>query len=255
MKLSTPMIDEFQQSGKIVVPSFFSSREVLAMQKEVDRWMHEGFFRDVSTNPAIQNLQCIPLNPISPLFRSLAHTPMVVNAIEALIGSPALKILDQCFYKPARSGMATSWHTDNAYFQMSNPLAGVAMWIAIHDADKTNGCLRVIPNAYHEEFPHRRDLDSDHHIRTTVDMAQAHYCELSAGGVVFFCFGTPHATGSNPTTSPRAGVGIHYVNMSKMDGLKVEKWQQIQQTQSASAVAEGEKFETLVDDLAGPDVS
>ena len=34
---------------------------------------------------------------------------------------------------------------------------------------------------------------------------------LPAGGVVFFCYGTPHATGPNRTERERAGVALHFL--------------------------------------------
>ena len=216
------------------------------MQLEVARWLNEGMFRDVSTNPAVQNLQCIPLHPRSTLFQVLSRTTKVVSAVQNLVGSPIVKILDQSFYKPAHSGIATSWHTDNAYFQMSDPLGGLAMWIAIHDASRENGCLKVLPNAFNKTFAHCRDPLSDHHIRTEIHDKDALYCELEAGGVVFFCFGTPHATGDNTTDQPRAGVGIHYVNTTRMDGLNAERWQQLDKSDSRSSSESDEEFSTLV---------
>ena len=35
--------------------------------------------------------------------------------------------------------------------------------------------------------------------------------ELPAGGVVFFAYGTPHATGPNTTDQERAGVALHFL--------------------------------------------
>ena len=175
----------------------------------------------------------------------------MLGVVESLLGHPVAKILDQSFYKPAGDGMGTNWHTDNAYFQMGNPLGGLAMWIAIHDATKENGCLKVLPNAFKHEFPHQRDLDSDHHIRTYVDESKALYCELDAGGVVFFCFGTPHATGDNRSSSPRAGVGIHYVNTEKMDGPNVDRWRKLGHISDTSIESAGDLFNQLVDQIKG----
>jgi ectoine hydroxylase-related dioxygenase (phytanoyl-CoA dioxygenase family) len=36
--------------------------------------------------------------------------------------------------------------------------------------------------------------------------------ELPAGGVLFFAYGTPHATGANTTDRERAGVALHFIN-------------------------------------------
>ncbi len=227
MSLRQAQVDQFLTEGYTTVPHFFSEDEVAAMQSEVARWIKSGMFRDVSTNPEVrQNYQLIPLYPRSRLFKALPFTPKVIDAVGNLIGHPVIKILDQSFYKPPHSGMGTSWHTDNAYFKLRDPLRGTAMWIAIHDGDKTNGTLKVVPGAFNEDLPHTRDPASDHHIYTQLDESRAVHCELEAGGVVFFCFGTPHATGDNQTDDRRVGVGIHFVNQNYMSSLQEKHWEQ-----------------------------
>ena len=246
--LSDVHIQEFHQSGKVLIPHFFSAQETQAMQLEVDRWLANGFFRNVSPDPNLQNLQCIPLNTKSPLFHALGLCPKVTQAVQALLGRPIVRILDQSFFKPARTGSATNWHTDNAYFKTSNPLSGLAMWIAIHDASITNGCLKVVPGVFEKDFAHQRDPASDHHIRTQIDDQEAFHCELDAGGVVFFCFGTPHATGDNPTDAARAGVGIHYVNIHQVDGPNADRWRGLYQAMGTTEVEHATSFQQLVEE-------
>jgi len=135
----------------------------------------------------------------------------VLQAVTQLLGEPVLLHLDQVFLKPPRDGMGTNWHQDNAYFKISDPLKGTAMWIAIHDATVENGTLRVVPGCFREEFPHARDPYSDHHIRCYPPEERAEAVELEAGGVVFFCYGTPHSTGANGTDRERAGVAYHFL--------------------------------------------
>lgn len=221
-------IDEFRTRGFTAIERFFDETETLAMQVEVEQWITSGLFRDVSTNPKRrQNFQCIPLYPHSPLFRALPHSQKVVDVAEALLGPPVAKILDQSFYKPPRSGMGTNWHTDNAYFRLADPLKGMAMWIAIQESNAENGGLKIVPDVFNEEFPHERDPRSDHHIRTHLDEGLSHQFELAAGSVVFFCFGTPHATGDNRSAIGRTGVGIHFVSTPHADELSGRRWQQV----------------------------
>lgn len=251
--LSAKQVSEFARRGFTVVPRFFIDREILAIQREVARWIDDEMFRDASTKPdEKQNLQVIPLYSRSRLFKSLVFAPKVVRAVEQLLGKPVVKILDQMFYKPPRSGMRTKWHTDNAYFGLANPLKGTAMWIAIDDANTANGTLKVIPDAFRQNFPHERDLDSDHHIRTHVDESRAVHCELAAGGVVFFCFGTPHATGDNLSQSSRAGVGIHFVNANHVDPRRFGKWESVQLSDghTTSGVAEYGELCSFQDEIA-----
>src|SRR5262249_55808752 len=136
----------------------------------------------------------------------------VIEAVRQLIGDPVLLHLDQVFVKPGKHGAGTNWHQDNAYFQIPNPLKGTALWTAVHDATIANGTIRVIPGVFEEKFEHTRDPYSDHHIRCYPDESQAVYVELPAGGIVFFCYGTPHATGANTTDTERAGVALHFIN-------------------------------------------
>jgi ectoine hydroxylase-related dioxygenase (phytanoyl-CoA dioxygenase family) len=135
-----------------------------------------------------------------------------VEAISQLLGDPHLLRLDQVFLKPARDGMGTNWHQDNAYFKLSAPLKGTAMWIAIHDATVENGTIHVIPGSFKTAYEHVRDPDSDHHIRCYPPEEQAVPIELKAGGVAFFCYGTAHCTKGNRTDKDRAGVALHFVH-------------------------------------------
>jgi phytanoyl-CoA hydroxylase len=150
--------------------------------------------------------------PHSELFKAMPFAPKVVAAIEALIGAPALLHLDQVFLKPGKQGTGTNWHQDNAYFQIPDPLKGTALWTAVHDATLANGTLSVIPCAFSEPLPHERDGFSDHHIRCWPDETQAIPVEIKAGGAIFFCYGTPHATGANTTETERAGVALHFIH-------------------------------------------
>ena len=66
---------------------------------------------------------------ISRLFRSLLFKPEVKAALSALLGGPVGSSYGQFFTKPARTGLGTMWHQDNAYFHLPDPVDGIAMWI------------------------------------------------------------------------------------------------------------------------------
>ena len=225
--LTPERVAEYHRRGYTIVPGFFEPDEVRVLQIEVARWLDADLPRDVAIAEKHTNLQLIPLFPHSELMAALPFAKKVRDAVTALLGAPVVKILDQMFYKPGGQGMGTNWHTDNAYFEIDEPLRGCALWIAVHDASEVNGTLKVIPERHHETLMHERDPASDHHIRTYIDPSTAEHCELEAGGVVFFCFGTPHATGPNPTNQGRAGIGIHFVNFDHASAAmrRGERWQ------------------------------
>lgn len=219
MIFTQEQIGQFREKGYVIVPKFFNQTEVEAMQAEIDRFKREGLLRNVTTEGDGKtksadklNLQLCPMSPHSALFKTLPFAPKVVEAIRELIGDPVILHLDQVFLKPAKHGIGTNWHQDNAYFKIDDPLKGTAMWIAVHDATIENGTMRVIPGVHHQQFEHTRDPFSDHHIRCYPPEEKAEYAILKAGGAVFFAYGVPHATGSNDTDSDRAGAAFHFLN-------------------------------------------
>lgn len=224
MALSPQQLRQFRTQGFVKVEGFYSAAEIEAMRLEIQRFKRVGLLRNVvpgapegKPKDGLVNLQLCPMYNHSDLYRALPFDPKVVPVVSQLIGDPVILHLDQVFVKPGRHGSGTSWHQDNAYFKIAQPMLGTAMWIAVHDATVANGTLEVIPGAFDQEFEHVKDPLSDHHIRMYPPEAlekQAVPIEMKAGGVVFFCYGTPHCTRGNNTDRERAGVAYHFLHES-----------------------------------------
>ena len=219
MKFTTQQVEQFRSHGYVAVPDFWNESEVLAMQVELESLKRDGLLRNVATegdgkthSKSQLNLQLCPMYNKSDFFRAMPFAPKVVKAISQLIGDPVLLHLDQVFLKPGRHGAGTNWHQDNAYFKISDPLKGTAMWTAVHEATVANGTMRIIPDSFREAYEHSRDPYSDHHIRCYPPEERAIPIELPTGGVLFFAYGTAHATGANTTDKERAGVALHFIN-------------------------------------------
>jgi ectoine hydroxylase-related dioxygenase (phytanoyl-CoA dioxygenase family) len=84
----------------------------------------------------------------------------------------------------------------------------------VHDATLANGTMRIIPGSFREQYEHSRDPYSNAHIRCYPPEERAVAIEVPAGGVAFFCYGTPHSTGDNSTGRPRAAVAYHYTHFA-----------------------------------------
>ncbi len=222
MALNTAQIDQFKTEGYTTLPDLFDAREIAALQAEIERFKRQGLGRNVATDGDGEthsttkvNFQVIPLLDKSDLIRALPYEPKVLDAVSQLIGQPFVLHLDQMFLKPGGQGMGTSWHQDNAYFRVPDPMKGTAMWVAIHDATLANGTLHVIPGSYTEKYEHGRDPNSDHHIYCTPPAereARAVALEMTAGSAVFFCYGTAHCTKANTTDRERAGIAFHFLH-------------------------------------------
>ncbi len=231
MSLSAEQIQFFKEHGYVAAPGFFTPDEARAMQLEIERFKRTGLVRNVATegdgktqSTTKQNLQLCPMFNKSDLFKALPFDPRVVKAISSLIGEPARLHLDQVFLKPAKDGAGTSWHQDNAYFRLDNPMQGTAIWIAVHDATIANGTMEMIPDVYTEKLEHSRDGGSDHHVRCYPDESKAKPIELKAGGALFFCYGTPHCTRGNGTEKDRAGAAFHFLRTDANNGAFLKQW-------------------------------
>jgi ectoine hydroxylase-related dioxygenase (phytanoyl-CoA dioxygenase family) len=205
MRFDDAQIAQFREQGYVAVPDFWTQREVAAMRAELDRLKADGRLRNVATegdgkthSQTKQNLQLCPMFPYSNFFRAMPFAPKVAAAVRQLIGDPVLLHLDQVFLKPGKSGMGTNWHQDNAYFQIEDPLKGTALWTAVHDATIANGTMRVVPGSFRERYEHRRDPDSDHHIRCWPPEERAVAVELPAAGRCF----SPTAPRTAPAATP-----------------------------------------------------
>ena len=219
MIFDSALVNNFHRDGFTTVSQLFTPKETLALQKEVKRLTLHGLGRNVRTDgdgetrSAIQsNYQVIPLFDKSNLIRALPFESKIIQLVRQLIGEPFLLHLDQMFLKPAGQGTGTDWHQDNAYFKIDDPMKGVAMWVAVHDASITNGTLHVIPGSFRNQYNHERDPYSDHHIRCHPPENKAVAVEVPAGGVVFFCYGCAHCTKDNTSQHERAGMAFHFLN-------------------------------------------
>ncbi len=216
--LSPEQVHHFASHGYVAVPDFWDAREVGAMQAELERLKEDGLLRNIATDgdgkthsKTIVNLQLCPMYNKSDFYRSMPFAPKVIDSIGRLIGDPFILHLDQVFLKPGQHGAGTNWHQDNAYFKISDPMKGVALWTAVHAATIANGTMNVIPDSAHEVLEHSRDPYSDHHIRCYPDESRAIPIELPAGGALFFAYGVPHCTRANNTDHERAGMAMHFL--------------------------------------------
>jgi len=230
LAVTDAQVAQFHEQGYCTAPTFFDARTVRALQATVRALQAAGKLRNVATtgdgvttSTTALNLQICPASPDVLLLRALPFAPQVAPALTRLIGPSAVHILDQIFLKPAHHGAGTNWHTDNSYFKVDQAIAGTGMWIAVHDATRVNGTMRVIPGSHRRTWQHRRDLGSDHHntCADLVDERDAVHIELPAGGVLFFNFGIAHATGANATAADRAGLAYHFVGCPRPAELPV----------------------------------
>jgi len=155
----------------------------------------------------------------SSAFFDLARDPVLLDAVEAVIGPDIILWGCQAFCKPPRTGMEVPFHQDGHYWPI-RPLATCTVWVALDPSTRENGCLRVIPRSHSNPIlPHyvedRKDLVLNQAAcpdgfdeRNAIDL------ELQPGEFSMHDVGLIH--GSKPNTSDirRAGIAIRYMPSS-----------------------------------------
>jgi ectoine hydroxylase-related dioxygenase (phytanoyl-CoA dioxygenase family) len=82
-------------------------------------------------------------------FLELVSHPGLVSAAAEITGCRRFRVLlDELFYKPARSGGWNGWHRDMPSFPLVPPYTALTAWIALDDATPASGCLSLVPGSH-----------------------------------------------------------------------------------------------------------
>lgn len=118
--------------------------------------------------------------------------------------------------KPPRSGLPALWHQDLGPWQ--ERLAGapaLTVWLALSDADESNGCLRVIPGS-HTLPTHPLCPDASESLfgvsmdPAFVDESGARSIRVQAGDVVVHHANLIHASLPNGSARRRLALAVRY---------------------------------------------
>src|ERR1700682_1591584 len=84
-----------------------------------------------------------------PLLFEHATDPVILDAVEDLIGPEIVLYNTQALLKPAFHGTSQPWHQDSAYWPI-RPFELVTCWIALDEATLENGCMHFLPRSHLE---------------------------------------------------------------------------------------------------------
>ena len=159
---------------------------------------------------------------VEPRVLDLASESAIVDRAAALLGSGDVDVFGTKFFpKLPGGGTSTHWHQDNYYFGTSSRRI-LSCGIYLQDADRRNGCLRVVPGSHHDAVivDHQREQGM-HGSWTQVDESRAVDLAVPAGTVVLFSSNLLHGTADNEDPErTRYSTAWHYVP----GGLDLERF-------------------------------
>jgi non-heme Fe2+,alpha-ketoglutarate-dependent halogenase len=90
---------------------------------------------------------------LHPWMNELVRHPLILDAVEDVLGPNLLCWSAQFFAKNARDPSYVSWHQDGTYWGLSSPDV-VTAWVALTPSVPENGCMQVVPGTHRAQVEH-----------------------------------------------------------------------------------------------------
>lgn len=153
-----------------------------------------------------------------PAFFEAARNPIILDAVEQLIGPDICLWGVQVFCKPAGTGMKVPMHQDGHYWPI-RPMATVTVWLALDSSDPENGCLQVVPKSHVEKrnYEHYKSGEPDLVLNQAVLAEELEALEapvdviLQPGQFSMHESYLVHGSNANTSTRRRAGIAMRYM--------------------------------------------
>ena len=153
------------------------------------------------------------------LFKWLSdfiRTPIILDAVEDLIGPDILVWSTDWWIKEPRSPQFVSWHQDSQYWGLDSDRL-VTVWVALSPSTLQSGCMRVLPGSHvgpdlaHEDTYHDDNMLTRGQEIGGVDEDLAVNLEVDTGEATLFAYRIAHASHPNQTDDRRIGLAIRYI--------------------------------------------
>jgi len=150
-------------------------------QQQIEQYREQGYIAPVdviSEDEAAENEQCLRSaeakypeqlnaeNRNNPhlafkFLDELAHYPIILDAVEDLIGPDFALWGSVLFIKEPQTSHFVSWHQDATYAGIK-PHNYVTVWLALTESNRETGCMSMIPGSHHNPIhPHYETFHQD----------------------------------------------------------------------------------------------
>jgi ectoine hydroxylase-related dioxygenase (phytanoyl-CoA dioxygenase family) len=223
--LTEQQVADFHKNGFLNGGIILADDTVEHLRAEIERVIAEQDKPEVPQPVLLRNLagndkapvwQIVNIWEASPPFKALLSHPKIVEGIAQLTGATALRIWhDQIQYKPAQIGGVNMWHQDAPLWPIIAPMTEVTAWVALDDADESNGCMSMVPGS-HRWGNHIDFLRSLANYEAMPGRFETHQvkivrCPVKKGEVHFHHALTWHGSHANTSGRPRRAIALHYM--------------------------------------------
>ncbi|WP_010268826.1 phytanoyl-CoA dioxygenase family protein [Paenibacillus senegalensis] len=129
--------ENYEREGYVIIRGLFSEEDI-HRYKETAREV-------LKQNGVGKEGVYVGMAVASPVFKQAAAHPVLVQALQQIIGDNVVFLSDKLVFKDASTDFGSPWHQDYPYWKGSHK---VSVWIALDDATPENGCLRIVPGSH-----------------------------------------------------------------------------------------------------------
>lgn len=231
--LSGAQLEDYQRDGFLLLPNFFSAREVAVLLAEVDAMAKDSKLagrEEVIVEPESQAVRSIfMVHKLNKLMGNLARDARLLGIAQQILGSDTYMHQSRVNIKPEFEGKEFYWHSDFETWHIEDgmpAMRALSCSILLTDNNAVNGPLMLIPGSHsyfiscvgqtpdeHYKQSLRRqeygvpDKDS---LRMLTASSGVRAIEGAAGSVVFFDCNTMHGSNSNISHHPRTNIFMVY---------------------------------------------
>lgn len=224
--LTEAQVGEFDEKGFLNGGLVLDGDQVEVLRRELARVIDNRDNAD-TTQPLLQRnatsapnklvWQIVNIWEVSDAFRALLRNRKIVEEIAQLTRATELRVWhDQIQYKPPEVGGVNRWHQDAPLWPILYPKTQVTAWMALDDADESNGCMSMVSGSYRwgdqiEFLQQKLNRFEDLPAEFNGHKVQALRCPVRKGEVHYHHGMTWHASHANTSGGPRRAIAIHYM--------------------------------------------
>lgn len=204
--LTQQQIDQYHEQGFISPIDVMPEDEALSYRHRL-----EAIERDYPDEINAKNRNNAHLS--FACLDELVHHPVIVDAVEDLIGANISLWGSVLFIKEPHSAGYVSWHQDATYMGIE-PHDFVTPWLALTHSHRDNGCMSMIPGSHIDAIHSHEDTFAEDNILTRgqvvpgVDAASAVDLILRPGQMSLHHAKTIHGSQPNHSDQRRIGFAI-----------------------------------------------
>ena len=156
--LTKQQIEQYHDEGFIAPIRVISEAEALSIKSQLEE-VEEKFPEEINAESRNN------LHLSFEFLDALAHNPIIVDAMEDLIGPDIALWATVMFIKEPSSKHYVSWHQDATYMGM-NSTDFPTPWIALSPSNLETGCMTMISGSHKQEIRKHEDTFAEHNILT-----------------------------------------------------------------------------------------